>query len=83
MSAVLKELYRILIPGGTIAFEVGEIRNGKIRLDEAIAPLGIAVGLKCEKVIINSQSFTKTSNIWGVKNNNIGTNSNRIVVFKK
>jgi len=35
------------------------------------------------QVIINSQSFTKTSNCWGVDNNKRGTNSNRIVVFRK
>jgi len=27
--------------------------------------------------------FTKTSNIWGIDNNTCGTNTNRIVVFKK
>lgn len=83
MKEVLRELHRIIKKGGVIAFEVGEIRNGKIKLDEAIIPLGPEVGLTCDYVMINSQSFTKTSNIWGVSNNNIGTNSNRIVVFKK
>lgn len=83
MRNVLVELYRILKKGGVIAFEVGEIRNGKIKLDETIVPLGVEVGLTCEAVLINSQSFTKTSNIWGVNNNKVGTNSNRIVVFSK
>lgn len=83
MKNVLGELHRILKKGGVIAFEVGEIRNGKIKLDETIVPLGVEVGLTCEAVLINSQSFTKTSNIWGVNNNKVGTNSNRIVVFSK
>lgn len=83
MKNVLKELHRILKPEGVIAFEVGEVRNGTVRLDEAIAPLGQQVGLSCDYVMINRQVFTKTSNIWGVGNNKIGTNSNRIVVFKK
>lgn len=83
MKSVLAELYRILKKDGIVAFEVGEIRNGKIKLDEVILPLGIEVGFSCEYVMINSQSFTKTSNIWGVSNNKVGTNSNRIVVFKK
>jgi len=83
MSQVLIELKRVLKPNGVIAFEVGEVRNGKIKLDEVIAPLGIKIGLTCEKIMINSQEFTKTSNIWGVKNNDIGTNSNRIVIFRK
>jgi len=83
MKSVLAELNRVLKKDGVIAFEVGEIRNGKIKLDEVILPLGIEVGLSCEYVMINSQVFTKTSNIWGVSNNEVGTNSNRIVVFKK
>ena len=83
MSKVLSELKRVLKPNGVIAFEVGEVKNGKVKLDEIIAPIGINIGLNCEKIMINTQNFTKTSNIWGVKNNNGGTNSNRIVVFRK
>jgi hypothetical protein len=29
------------------------------------------------------QAFTKTAHIWGVGNNDKGTNSNRIVLFEK
>jgi hypothetical protein len=79
----LDELRRILKPNGWIAFEVGEVRGGKILLDEAIAPIGSEVGLRCHGIVINDQEFTKTSNCWGVKNNNRGTNSNRIVLFRK
>ena len=83
MKEVLVELYRITKPGGHLVFEVGEVRNGKIRLDECIVPLGTKVGFNCLGIAINSQNFTKTSSIWGVKNNSKGTNSNRIVIFKK
>ena len=31
----------------------------------------------------NAQKFTKTANIWGVSNNSLGTNTNRIVLFRK
>jgi hypothetical protein len=78
-----RELHRITKPGGWIAFEVGEVRRGTIKLDEVVAPLGIAAGLECSAVLINAPRFTKTANIWGVKNNNLGTNSNRIVLFQK
>lgn len=83
MEGVFEELFRITSPGGWVAFEVGEIRSGKIKLDECVIPLGINAGFNCEAILINSQKFTKTSNIWGVKNNERGTNSNRIVVFQK
>lgn len=83
MKLVLAELFRVIKFSGIIAFEVGEIRNGRIKLEEVIAPLGEEVGLKFMYIMINSQEFTKTSNIWGVGNNKSGTNSNRIVVFGK
>jgi hypothetical protein len=83
MSDVLAELFRVTKSGGIVAFEVGEIRKGSIKLDEEIVPLGESHGFTTEFVMINTQEFTKTSNIWGVKNNDSGTNTNRIVVFKK
>ncbi len=83
MQVVFKELYRITALNGVVAFEVGEVRNGKIKLEEAVVPLGLNAGFDCEAVIINAQEFTKTANIWGVNNNSSGTNSNRIVLFRK
>ena len=77
------EFERIVKPDGWIAFEVGEIRNGTVNLDEIVVPLGKEVGLDCEGIIVNLQNFTKTSSIWGVKNNHKGTNTNRIVLFRK
>jgi hypothetical protein len=83
MGAVFDELYRITREGGFVAFEVGEVRKRTIRLEEHVVPLGIAAGFACPCVLINQQNFTKTSNIWGVDNMASGTNTNRIVVFKK
>jgi len=83
MSLVFAELYRLTAAGGWVAFEVGEIRRGAIRLEEIVAPLGVAAGFDCGAVLINTQRFTKTANIWGVENNRLGTNSNRIVLFRK
>ncbi|MBI5848291.1 MAG: site-specific DNA-methyltransferase [Nitrospirae bacterium] len=83
MGRVFHELYRITKKGGWVAFEVGEVRKGTIRLDEFVVPLGIAAGFSCEGIVINLQEFTKTSNIWGVSNNTDGTNTNRIVLFHK
>ncbi len=83
MGSVFDELFRITRPGGFVAFEVGEVRKRSIRLEEHVVPLGIAAGFACECILINRQAFTKTSNIWGVNNMVSGTNSNRIVVFRK
>ena len=83
MREVFVELHRITKPGGYVAFEVGEVRNGKLRLEQFVLPLGKQAGFNCLAVMINEQKFTKTANIWGVSNNSKGTNTNRIVVFQK
>lgn len=83
MSSVFEELYRITVSGGWVAFEVGEVNNGKVELDEYVVPLGVRSGFDCAGVMVNSQDFTKTSNIWGVNNMKTGTNTNRIVLFNK
>ena len=83
MRAVFAELYRITRPGGWVAFEVGEVKRGSIRLEEIVAPLGTEAGFDCQAVLINAQQFTKTANIWGISNNRLGTNTNRIAIFKK
>lgn len=83
MSEVFLELFRVTKPGGWVAFEVGEVRKGKIKLDEYIVPEGVKAGFNIVGVMVNQQDFTKTSNIWGVNNNSGGTNTNRIVIFYK
>lgn len=83
MSGVFSELFRITKYGGYVAFEVGEIKKGKIKLEEYVVPLGIHAGFECLGVVINLQKFTKTAKIWGIGNNETGTNTNRIVIFKK
>ena len=79
----LTELARITRPGGHIAFEVGEVRGGKILLEEAVIAAAQNLPLDLLAVMINQQDFTKTANCWGVSNNSKGTNSNRIVIFRK
>ena len=83
MTALFEELARVLRPGGHVAFEVGEVRGGRVRLEEAVLPCGVRAGLEPRLVIINDQQFTKTANCWGVSNNSKGTNTNRIVVFRR
>jgi len=83
MGEVFRELHRVTRPGGHVAFEVGEVKRGTLRLEEAVLPLGLAAGFQSLGVLVNQQAFTKTAHIWGVGNNQAGTNSNRIVMFRK
>src|SRR5882762_699550 len=46
MTDVFRELFRVLRPGGHVAFEVGEIRGGEIKLEEAVLPCGVEAGLQ-------------------------------------
>jgi hypothetical protein len=83
MERVFNELRRVLSPGGYIAFEVGEVRRGKLRMEELVIPAAKAANLSPVLVLINSQEFTKTSNCWGVTNQIAGTNTNRVILLQK
>lgn len=83
MREVFDELHRIVRPGGHVAFEVGEVKKGKVRLEEAVLPVAAAAGFAPELVMVNAQDFTKTANCWGIDNNTRGTNTNRIVVLRR
>ena len=80
---VLVEQARVLRPGGHVAFEVGEVRGGKVLLERLV--WAAAEGLPFERlaVLVNQQRFTKTANCWGVSNNAAGTNTNRIVLLRR
>jgi hypothetical protein len=62
---------------------VGEVLGGSLKLEEAVVPCGFAAGLQPVLILINDQKFTKTANCWGVDNHFKGTNTNRIVLFRK
>ena len=79
----LTELARVVRPGGHVAFEVGEVRGGRVLLEKLV--WDAAEGLPFDRlfVMINQQEFTKTANCWGVENNSKGTNTNRVVVLRR
>lgn len=81
MTDVFRELRRVVRPGGHVAFETGEVRGGRIKLEEAVIPAARDAGLRPLLVMINQQEFTKTANCWGVTNQSKGTNTNRITVL--
>jgi hypothetical protein len=80
---VFVELGRVVRPGGHVAFEVGEVRNGKVELERCVIEALAGLPFSVEGVLINQQVFTKTANCWGVSNNTKGTNTNRIVLAQR
>ncbi len=79
----LKELCRITKSLGYIAYEVGEVRNRKLLLEEVVVDAAVKLPLELIRVYINQQDFTKTANCWGIRNNTKGTNTNRILLFQR
>jgi hypothetical protein len=75
-----EEFARVVRPGGFVAFEVGEVRGGKVLLERHVAAAIEGLPFDILGVMLNQQSFTKTANCWGVSNNRGGTNTNRIVM---
>ena len=80
---VLAEQARILRPGGFVAFEVGEVRNGKVLLERLVWKAAEGLPFRRLGVMVNDQEFTKTANCWGVSNGAQGTNTNRIVLLQR
>lgn len=62
---------------------MGEVHGSQTKLEQYVLPAGVAAGLTPVLVLINDQEFTKTANCWGVENMAKGTNTNRIVLFRK
>jgi hypothetical protein len=83
IARVFRELERVLAPGGHVAFEVGEVRGGEIELEELVLRAVRGPALDVLGVMVNDQTFTKTAHCWGVSNNRMGTNTNRIVVAQR
>lgn len=80
---VLMEQARLLRSGGHVAFEVGEVRNGKVLLEKLVWQAAADLPFERLGVMVNAQEFTKTANCWGVTNGRSGTNTNRIVLLRR
>jgi hypothetical protein len=83
IRGVLMEQVRILKSGGHVAFEVGEVRGGKVLLERLVWKAAENLPFERLGVVVNQQQFTKTANCWGVSNNRGGTNTNRIVLLRR
>jgi hypothetical protein len=85
MRESIREMHRVLRPGGIAVIEVGEVRHkgALVNLDEVIVDLGRSVGMLVDEVLINSQQFTKLANCFNVDNMTKGTNTNRLAVLRK
>lgn len=82
-AETLQELCRVIKPGGMICYEVGEVRNATVKLEDVVihATHDAQLPVEVNGVLVNQQDFTKTSNAWGVTNNRRGTNTNRVVMM--
>jgi hypothetical protein len=78
-----EEFARVVRPGGFVAFEVGEVRGGRVLLERHVAEAVRSLPFQVLGVMVNQQAFTKTANCWGVSNNSRGTNTNRIVLAQR
>ena len=83
VRGALAELARLLRPGGHVAFEVGEVRGGRLLLERLVWDAAEGLPFARLFVMVNRQAFTKTANCWGVRNNAEGTNTNRIVLLRR
>jgi hypothetical protein len=83
VRAAFAEFARVLCPGGYVAFEVGEVRGGKLLLERNVAAAIAGLPFDLLAVMVNRQEFTKTANCWGIGNNARGTNTNRIVLARR
>ena len=83
VRGVLVNVAAITRRGGAFAFEVGEIRRGSLLLDQVVTDVARESAWTPVCIVVNEQTFTKTSNTWGVDNNRGGTNTNRIVLMRR
>ena len=83
MRQAFAEFARVVRKGGIVAFEVGEVRRGKVLLERHVARAIYGLPFEVLGVLVNQQEFTKTANCWGVSNNSHGTNTNRIVMAQR
>ncbi|MEF3365587.1 DNA methyltransferase [Methylocystis sp. 9N] len=80
---VFEEFARVVRRGGHVVYEVGEVRGGALPLERLVWRALEGLPFARLGVLVNQQSFTKTSNCWGVDNNAKGVNSNRAVIARR
>ena len=83
ITKVLVNLYDVVRPGGHVVFEVGELDEGRTKLEISAVRCGDEARFEPLLIMINSHPFTKTYDIVQGQNSNKGTNTNRIVIFRK
>jgi len=78
MSRVIADQWRVLVPGGRVCIEVGNVKAGM--LEQVIAGLLMEHGFGKVNILDQEHAASKTSSIWGVS---AGTNRSYIVNAEK
>jgi DNA modification methylase len=79
----MQEMNKVLKKGKYCIIEVGDVRKGKINLDEFIVDLADETGFEVERVLISYISAPKISKAFSRKKPGEGTKTNRCVIMKK
>ncbi len=79
----MQEMNKVLKKGKHCIIEVGDVRKGKINLDEFIIDLADETGFEVERVLISYISAPKISKAFARKKPGEGTKTNRCVIMKK
>jgi DNA modification methylase len=79
----MQEMYKVLKKGKYCIIEVGDVKNGKINLDELIVDLAYEAGFEVERVLISYITAPKISKAFARKKPGEGTKTNRCVIMKK
>lgn len=77
------EMNKVLKKGKYCIIEVGDVRNGKINLDELIVDLANETGFEIERVLISYITAPKISKAFARKKPGEGTKTNRCVIMRK
>jgi DNA modification methylase len=83
IRSAMSQMNKALKPNKYCIIEVGDVKSGKINLDEIIVELAEETGFSVERVLINYITAPKISRAFSRKKPGEGTKTNRCVIMRK